>query len=245
MTLTGELYEAIIKVVDDRVREIRVTREMYDRLVEAVANIAEAQKRTEERLGELAEAQKRTEFVISGLGERVTGLEGAVERLEGAVERLAEAQKRTEQGLGELAEAQKRTEESVRDLAKAVGGLSETVGFGVEDVARVVLPGWLERHQRVHVDELERRFLVVDGETVEVNLYGEGTKSGKPIVVLGEAKARIRGSDVSEFLQNLEKAQRTLAGRRLLPVMFGFWLHPSAQVIAREKRILVVASYQR
>ena len=236
--MTGELYEAVTRLIDQRVGEIKVTREDFDRLTKTVSELsgsvrelAEAQKRTEQRLEELAEAQKRTEFAVSTLAERVTRLEVAMERVEGAVERLAEAQKRTEERMG--------------DLAKAVGGLSETVGFGIEDVARVVLPGWLERHERVRVGDLERRFLEAEGESVEFNLYGEGSKGGKPLIVVGEAKARIHAGDASQFLRNLEKAEKTLAGKRLLPVMFGFWIHPSAQTIAKTKKIRLVASYQR
>jgi hypothetical protein len=189
MALTGELYEAVIRLIEQRVGEIKVTREDFDRLTKTVSELS------------------------------------------GSVRELAEAQKRTEQRMG--------------DLAKAVGGLSETVGFGIEDVARVVLPGWLERHERVRVVDLERRFLEAEGESVEFNLYGEGSKGGKPLVVVGEAKARIHAGDASQFLRNLEKAQKTLAGKRLLPVMFGFWIHPSAQTIAKAKRIRLVASYQR
>jgi septal ring factor EnvC (AmiA/AmiB activator) len=81
--ITAELYRAIVTIVDDRVREIRVTREDFDRLTQTVAQLAQAQARTEQRLEELAQAQARTEQRL--------------DRLEAAVERLAEAQARTEQ----------------------------------------------------------------------------------------------------------------------------------------------------
>ncbi|MHA1209521.1 MAG: hypothetical protein ACTSSA_15105, partial [Candidatus Freyarchaeota archaeon] len=87
-TMTPELYELIIKIVDERVREIRVTREDFDKLTATVNKLAEAQHRTEERLEQLAEAQRRTE-------ERLT-------RLESVVEQLAEAQRRTEERLTRL-----------------------------------------------------------------------------------------------------------------------------------------------
>lgn len=252
MALTGDLYEAVIKIVDERVGEIKISREMYDRLVIAVTELAEAQKRTEqrlealaeaqkrteERLNELADAQKRTELNISTLTERTNRLEGAVERLDGAVERLAEAQKRTEQRFAELSEAMK-------DLATAVGRLSDTVGYGLEDVARVMLPPWLARHERVHVDDLDRRFIQVEGEPIEVNLYGEGLKGRVPVKVIGEARSRIHAGDVKGFAVNVEKVRKALEGERILPVMFGFWVHPSATSLAKTLRIRLVASYQR
>ncbi len=245
MALTGDLYEAVVKIVDQRVGEIKVTREGFDRLTKTVSELAVT-------VQELGEAQKRTEFVLSNLGERVS-------RLDAAVERLADAQKRTEvvvASLGErvgsleaaverLADAQKRTEETVRELAKAAGGLSDTVGYGLEDVARVMLPPWLERHERVRVEELERRFMQADGESVEVNLYGEGLKGRRSITVVGEARSRIHAGDVKEFAERLEKIRKALEGRKTLPLMFGYWIHPTAQSLAKTLRIRLVASYQR
>ncbi|MEM4251543.1 MAG: hypothetical protein QW828_06910, partial [Candidatus Bathyarchaeia archaeon] len=168
-----------------------------------------------------------------------------VVRLEGAVEALAEAQKRTEERVSELAEAQKRTEDAVGRLAVAVGSLSDTVGYSLEDVARVMLPPWLERHERVKVEELERRFIEVDGESVEINLYGEGVKARTPITVVGEAKSRIHVGDVKEFAGKVEKIQGALKQRRILPLMFGYWIHPSATSLGKTLRIRLVASYQR
>ncbi|MEM3018404.1 MAG: hypothetical protein QXO25_05950 [Candidatus Bathyarchaeia archaeon] len=231
MALSGELYEAVIRIVDQRVGEIKVTREDFDRLTKTVSELSGV-------VGELAEAQKRTESVVSNLTERVV-------RLEGAVEALAEAQKRTEERVSELAEAQKRTEDAVGRLAVAVGSLSDTVGYSLEDVARVMLPPWLERHERVKVEELERRFIEVDGESVEINLYGEGVKARAPITVVGEAKSRIHVGDVKEFAGKVEKIQGALKKRRILPLMFGYWIHPSATSLGKTLRIRLVASYQR
>ncbi|MGQ9748920.1 MAG: hypothetical protein ACUVR9_04960, partial [Desulfosoma sp.] len=67
--LTSELYKTIITIVDERVREIRVTREDFDDLKQVVRELAEAQKRTEARVEELAEAQKRTELRLEELAE--------------------------------------------------------------------------------------------------------------------------------------------------------------------------------
>jgi hypothetical protein len=53
--ITTELYKAIVAIVDDRVREIRVTREDFDDLKQVVRELAQAQTRTEQRLDRLAE----------------------------------------------------------------------------------------------------------------------------------------------------------------------------------------------
>jgi len=258
LALTGELYDAIVRVVDDRVKEIRVTREMYDRLVETVASLAEAEKRTEERMGRLgaaveglAEAQKRTEASLSALGERATGVEVALER-------LAEAQKRTEERVdklgvtvGILVEAQSRTEASITKLTEAmtemrkeIAGLGETIGFGLEDIAHVVLPGWLARHERLRIEGLERRTVSVDERQLEFDLYGEGSKGKTHMIVLGEVKSRIHPSDVEEFTRRLKEAASVISGK-VLPLMFGYWIHPAASLVAKKSRIRLIASYQR
>jgi hypothetical protein len=211
--LTPELYDFVVKIVDDRIKTVRVVREEFDRLVAAVEGLAKAQRSTEERLGTVIEE----------------------------VRSLAEAQKRTELRLNELAEAQKRTEDSMRSLSISVSRLSDVIGYGLEDVARVVLPGWLERHLDVDVETLERRFVEVAGKEVELNLYGEGMRKGGKVTVVGEVMARIYGRDVEEFASKVEN----LTDKNILKVMFGFLIHPTAEKVAKEKDIILVASYMK
>ncbi|MHA1579260.1 MAG: hypothetical protein ACTSUQ_06500 [Candidatus Freyarchaeota archaeon] len=267
-TMTPELYELIIKIVDERVREIRVTREDFDKLTATVNKLAEAQHRTEERLEQLAEAQRRTEDRLEQLAEaqhrteeRLTRLESVVEqlaeaqrrteerltRLESVVEQLAEAQRRTEDRLEQLAEAQRRTEESLRELAVQVGGLSDTVGFGLEDVARVMAPGWFERHLGIAVEEeLESRYVRHGEAEVQVNLFGRGRRAdGTEVLIAGEVKSRIYKSDVRSFASVVETVRNAYPGREVLAFMFGYLIHPSADEEAEKHGIIVLATYRR
>lgn len=45
--ITSDVYKAIVSVVDDRMREMKVTRQGFDELKGVVKELAEAQKRTE------------------------------------------------------------------------------------------------------------------------------------------------------------------------------------------------------
>lgn len=153
------------------------------------------------------------------------------------MEELGQAQK-------ELAEAQRRTEIQVQILARSVGKLSDNVGFDLEHIARVVLPGYLERHLGIMVKEFSRKFFSLDGDKVEINLYAAGKKAGKRITVLGECKSRIYRREVRSFVRQAEKVRGLLKGDILL-VMFGYWIHPSASVLAKEKDLHLIASYQR
>jgi len=164
-------------------------------------------------------------------------LQASQSRLEGAVARLEEA-------VARLAEAQARTEVALKELAIQVGRLSDAVGFGLEDIARVVLPGWLHRHEGIEVEELSRRFIRLDTGEVEVNLYGEGTRNGKKVIVLGESRSRIYERDVQEFDTKVEGVARTLKDE-VYKLMFGFLIHPSAEVEAQRRGVKLVASYMR
>jgi ABC-type transporter Mla subunit MlaD len=289
--ITAELYRAIVTIVDDRVKEIRVTREDFDRLTQTVAQLAQAQARTEQRLEDLAQAQARTEqrldrleaaverlaeaqartdAAVQQLAKRVDQLaeaqarteqrlnelaqaqartEQRVEQLEGAMQRLAEAQARTEERLDRLeaaverlAEAQARTEQALQQLATQVGALSDNVGYGLEDIARVVLPGYLKQRYGVTVERLERRIFSVDGQRFDVDLYAEGRRGRRRIVVLGEVKARIYAREVHHFQQVLQAVRPQLPAEPM-PVLFGYFIDLSAMEAAQDQ-ILLIAAYQ-
>ncbi|HEU16553.1 MAG TPA: hypothetical protein ENO38_02645 [Nitrososphaeria archaeon] len=195
-TLTPELYDMIVRIVDDKVKDIKVTREEFDKLAAVVGQLAQR------------------------------------------VEQLAEAQRRTEERLDKLAEA-------VGVLNKSVSSLGETIGFGLEDIARVVLPGWLHRHLGVEMGELERKFLRIGGREYEVNLYGEGSIGGRRVVIIAEAKSRIHASDVERFNELLSGARESMDGAEVIGVVFGYVIYPDAKERADRLGIHAVASYER
>ena len=249
--ITPELYKAIVAIVDERMKEFHIPREDFHELKGIVKRLAQAQARTEEAVERLAQAQARTEERVGRLEEAVERLaqaqartEERVGRLEEAVERLAQAQARTEEAVERLAQAQARTERAVGNMAKEIGGLSATIGFGLEDICRVVLPGYLERHYNVYVSELNRKFFRVNKTDVEINFYGEGRKNGKKVVILGEAKSRIYEGEVKKFLQQISKVTPQIE-HEILKVMFGYLIHPTAVELAKKEGVILVASYQR
>ncbi len=234
----AQLYDFVVRIVEEKIKDIKASKEEFDKLVHAIRNLArivrklaEAQKRTDERLQQLslevqrlAEAQKRTE-----------------ERLQG----LAEAQKRTDERLQQLSLEVQRLAEAVRNLSIAVGRLSDVVGFGLEDIARVMVPGWLERHEGIYVEDLQPKFFLVGDEEVQINLYGVGSKDGREIIVLGECKSRIYHHDVRRFVETLEKIRKVLVGKDIYAFLFGYLIHPRAEEEAKKYKIQVLATYMR
>jgi hypothetical protein len=200
--------------------------------------------RLEDALTRLAEAQARTEERVGALEERAGRLEEALIRLTERVDRLAEAQARTEQRLEALAQAQARTERALLALTQQVGRLAETIGFTLEDLAREVTPAYLAQHHGIEVARLDRRFFVVDGDEVEVDPYGEGTRAGMAVVVVGEVRSRIYGRDVEATRRQADRLAPQLPAPPVV-VLFGFVIHPSARDAARRLEALVISSSGR
>jgi exonuclease VII small subunit len=171
-------------------------------------------------------------------------LEEGQARLTEAIQKLTERHDSLELAVQKLAEAQARTEEALQELSRQVGRLSDTVGFGLEDIARVVVPGWLYRHEGIELENLTRKFIKVNGEELEINLYGEGSKGGAKITILGEAKSRIYSSDVEGFDRLAEKVKRFVPNNTY-KLMFGYYVHPSAEQEAKKRGVTLIASYMR
>jgi len=228
-----KLESALIRLADAQAR----TEAQLEILTGRIDQLAEVQRRTEERLDRLAEAQRRTEEQLAALTARV--------------DQLAEAQRRTEERLDRLAEAQRRTEETVRalaermdDLVRQVGRLAETIGFTLEDLAREVTPAYLAQYYGIRVTALDRRFFTVDGQEVEVDLYGEGRRDGEVVVVVGEVRSRIHGRDVEMAARQAQRLASQLPGRPVT-VLFGFVIHPSAREVAAQYGAVVISSSGR
>jgi len=223
MSITPELYEFVVKVVEEKVREIKVTREEFDKLRSAVEENSKAISQLREAVDRLAEAQAKSE-------ERLTRLERAVEENSKAISQLREAVDRLVAAVG--------------DLRVQVGRLSEVVGFSLEDIAKALVPYWLKEVHGVTLEgELKREFLVLDGREVEVNLYAKGFREGRVVDVVGETKSRIYGGDVLKLYREVVEPLRRV-GREVVAFMVGFVVHPSAKREAEERGILVIAAYE-
>ena len=239
--LTAEMYQAIVAIVDDRLREVRVTREGFERLEGAIARLAEAQARTEERVGRLDTRMDRVEAALERLAEAQARTEERVGGLEAALDRLAEAQARTEATL-------QRTEEAVQQqLARQVGGLSDTVGGDIEDIAYIVLYDVLEREFGWVVGVLERTWQQWNGSPEEINVFGRATDPAQPertIWIVGEAKLNLTLREVERCARQTEPARQHLEGE-VYAVCFAYRTRPEVRARLRELGIPLLFSYGR
>jgi len=258
MKITEAVKQEIIRIVDERIREVHVTKEDFSELKSIVKELAEAQKNSEVRLTrlekaveELAEAQKNSEVRLTRLEKAVEELAQAQKRTEQRVEELAQAQKRTEQRVEELAQAQKRTEECLRKLIeehretrRQLGGLSGTVGYYLEDRALKSLPSLLkERYGITLTSRPIRRFLEDKrGRPLEVNIYAEGRKDGKEIYVIGESKAQLSKNDIRDFLT--KKIGSLSLKKEIFPLVVTYMIQdPKVEDYAKEQGVALFYSY--
>jgi len=272
--ITPKIKSQIIKIIDERIGQVHVTKEDFSELKSILKELAEAQKRTEEaqhrtelRLEELAEAQKRTEMRIDSLSQKMEELAEAQKRTEMRVdslsqkmEELAEAQKRTEmrvdslsQKMEELAEAQKRTEEEVRKLAIGLqdtriqlGGLSRSFSYAFENEAYRNLPKLLYERYGYEITE---RMVRAEVGGKEINFFGKAHKDGKEIIIVGESKVRLDDSEwrreVFEDLEDKVNAVRSVYGD--VPIERLLVTHFATKNFldeAAEKGIMVIQSYE-
>ncbi len=228
--------------------------------------LAESQKRTDQRFEEMAEAQRQTDQSLKELAE-------AQKQTEQAVKGLVESQKQTDQSLQELREAQKQTEQTVKELGESqkslaiaqekteaslkrlatehtktrqqVGGLSMTVGYRLEDEAFKALPGLLQRDFGISVEERLIRRYVTDntGMTIEVNIFGKGSRDGDPLTIVGEAKSQLSKKDVDRYIKTRLKKLDGMVPNPF-PILVTYMISsPDVEAYARDKGIAIYYSY--
>jgi chromosome segregation ATPase len=258
-----ELAEAQ-KRTEARVEELaeaqKRTEQRLDSLTMRVEELAEAQKRTEARVEELAEAQKRTEQRLDSLTVRVEELAEAQKRTEHRldsltmrVEELAIAQKQTQEQINRLVEVQERLltkvdflDASLTETRKMVAGLSDSVGYGLEDRAiRSLSPLLKERYGLQVKGKLCRKYLLYQGGSEEVNIYGEAEREGNPVILVGEAKAHLSIKHIDRFLKQIErlKALGAIQGE-VFPFMVSYSIRPEVESYAQEKSVALFYSYE-
>ncbi len=255
-SVVKELVEAqrgTEKRLDSLTVKVEELAEAQKRTEIRVEELAEAQRRTEARVEELAEAQKRTELKVEELAEAQRGTEKRLDSLTVKVEELAEAQRRTETRVEELAEAQKQTELEITKLSKRlrqtrqmVGGLSDSVGYGLEDRAIAVMPSLLKEKFGIESDNgFVRKYIILDGQEVELNMFGTGHKADEKWFVVGEAKAKLSQKDVDKFLRLLSRLRTSkFVEDQVFPIIVTYSTRPATQRYAEEKGINIIWSYE-
>ena len=264
LDLPPELQRPMIRLIESfrqsLYAELAIRREDFDRLRDAVVELAEAQKRTEQRVEELAEAQKRTEQRVEELAEAQKRTEQRLDHLEAVVADLIEAQKRTEQRIEELTEAQKHTEQILQGLIRRVDRMDERLGRLVGES--------LERRYRerafAYFGAIMRRIRVVSLQDVLADVEDRLTEAevGELLPLDALIHGRVRqmaqqpevwlALEVSAVVDrgDVERTRRRAAllrkaGLSAIPVAAGEEITDGARQLAQRENVMLLRDGQR
>ncbi|MBV6340061.1 hypothetical protein [Candidatus Magnetobacterium casense] len=87
-------------------------------------------------------------------------------------------------------------------IRRDVAGLSRSVSYALENEAYRELPKFLRT--KYGIEMLARLIRVELKKDCEVNILGEGTRHGKPVLIVGEAKLRLQGYYTTGISANLQ-----------------------------------------
>ena len=248
---TNQEIEKVWNAIKELTEAQKRTEQEIEKIWGAIRELTEAQRRTEQRLNELAEAQKKTEQTLNELKEEQ-------KKTEQKFRELAEAQKITEQRINELTDVVKKTQEQIQKTQEQLKklteehsktrekleGLSDSFGYLLEDRAMKSLPKILKREHKIEVvEKLKRDYFVVNGEYVEVNIFGRVRKGRKEYILLGEAKSRVSKKAIDNFVRKCDKISKRFS-REVIKVFISYIFSPEIKEYAEEKGIILVPSYE-
>ena len=231
---------------EQRIGELTVSQnrlsEAQERTDQRIGKLTEAQERTDQRIEKLTEAQERTEQQIKELmlSQNQTGQQ--IQELTAMQKRFAESEDRLKQSMDGLAEAQRQTEKTLKKyivdheiVKKQMGGLTMSVGYGIEDRLIPKMKAAALHEFGIDVSLVDRRNVVYpDGKYDEINIYCEGNRSGKPVFIIGEAKALPGKKDFDRFSQLLDRLKQHLKGD-IEAFMVGYQYAPDVESYANRK----------
>ena len=183
------------------------TSSKFDKVVEAILQLAQVEQRTAERFEELVTAQDRT---VEQLGELARGQKGTVDQLKQVIsqlESLATARAHTEDRLdlltshmAELADAQKRTEFRVEDL---IGAQTRTEAMLAELAEAQKRTEQRLEALAIRVDELAEAQKRTEAKLAELAEAQKETEKRLEELAEAQAKTEARLDDTNKQLGGL------------------------------------------
>jgi len=230
--ITPELRNEIIKIIDERIREVHVTKDDFLELKNIVKELAVNVHTLSLKVEALAEAQRRTEE---------------------KVEALAEAQRRTEERLEALAEAQRRTEKEIQNLSKELqrtrqdlGGLAKSMSYAFENEAYRYLPKVLSKRYGITIED---KFVRAEIGGKEINFFAKAKSDGKEVYIVGEAKLRLdetkkRDDPIKELEEKVTAVKRELGEVEIIKLLVTHYATKGFLERAKKHKIVVVQSFE-
>ena len=110
----------------------------------------------------------------------------------------------------------------------------------LEDRAIKSLPKILKENYKIEtVGKLKRDYLIVNGEYIEVNIYGKVKKGKKKYTLIGEAKSKVSKRIIDKFIKKCNKISE-----ESIKVIISYVFTPEIKKYAEEKEIILIPSYE-
>jgi hypothetical protein len=123
-------------------------------------------------------------------------------------------------------------------------GLSHSFGYLLEDRAMKSLPKILKRKYNIKaVGNFVRDYFTINGEHVEVNIFGKVKKGNKEYILIGEAKSQVTKKAIDKFLKKCDKISRSFS-KETIKVFISYIFSPRIKEYAEEKGIVLIPSYE-
>ncbi len=221
--LTERMDQSVVRMdqLTDRVDDLTVN---MAKLTERVDQLAVRMDQLTERVDQLAVRMDQLTERMDQLTERVDQLASNMLKLENKVDSL----------VGEM-----------KNFKEQLGGLSHTVGYRLEDESYIKLPAILERdHSVVVKGRLKRGWLELrKNKYIELNIWGQAERHGKPVEIIGEAKSQLKKRDVDNFLENLDLI-RPHFNREIYPICITYQTSPAVLKYSKDKGLTLFFSYE-
>ncbi|MEM7538469.1 MAG: hypothetical protein AAF639_40250 [Chloroflexota bacterium] len=229
-----EKFENNVKVSDfTELKEI-VARigEKQDRLTAAVEELVTSHQEMRESQQEMRESQQR--------------MQDAIEKMSASIVSLNENQTVLFENQNQMQKDIGSIKATVGNLNKNVSGLGESLGYSLENEAYRLLPAYLERKHNIKLSEPMLRRYVYDQE---VNILGVGTKDDEPIILVGEAKARLGTNHFAQLWHHVSlvhKAQEEgeIAEGEVIPIFVTHMARQQAVRKANREEVMIVHSFE-
>ncbi|MDW8275591.1 MAG: hypothetical protein RMJ59_04320, partial [Candidatus Nitrosocaldus sp.] len=129
-------------------------------------------------------------------------------------------------------------DKSILELRSQVAGLSATLGMVVESEARRTLREYL-MDQGYRLSDVRRRMTItVDGESIEIDIYGRVSRDGMEMNVIAEAKSRVSVMDIVSLVNKAMKVER-IKGKSM-KALLGFRIDDDAYDKAKELDVMLI-----
>ena len=123
-------------------------------------------------------------------------------------------------------------------------GLSDSFGYLLEDRAMKSLPKILKRKYNIKaVGNFVRDYFTINGEHVEVNIFGKVKKGNKEYILIGEAKSQVTKKAIDKFLKKCDKISKKFS-KETIKVFISYIFPPGIKEYAEEKGIVLIPSYE-